>query len=369
MSSWRRASPTFESRALGCLLGGAVGDALGAPIEFLKLDAIRKAHGPAGLTDYAPAYGRIGAITDDTQMTLFTAEGLLRAYVRAATKGICNPTSVVLHAYLRWLRTQGETSQHQLFPKTDEATDGWLAGHRDLWSRRGPGATCLSALRDPPGDLRAKNDSKGCGGLMRVAPVGLFYSSRAERGHDPAPLEMGKDLAWLTHGHVDGWHPAAYFAQLIALLRDGHDLRAAVDLALAQIEPWHYAEGTLAAIDRAVKLADDGGAPTAEKLATLGEGWVADEALAIALYCALVARDFEHGVLLAVNHSGDSDSTGSLVGNLLGVRWGVETIPSRWLERLELRDVIATLAKDLVAAREEKLDAEDEAVWERYPGW
>jgi len=63
----------------GCLLGGAVGDALGAPIEFDDLAKIRSRFGPAGLRDYAPAYGRVDAFTDDTQMTLFTAEGLIRA--------------------------------------------------------------------------------------------------------------------------------------------------------------------------------------------------------------------------------------------------------------------------------------------------
>lgn len=72
-------SASARDRLVGSILGGAIGDALGAPIEFDSLDRIRRRHGPAGLTDYAPAYGRIGAITDDTQMTLFTADGLLLA--------------------------------------------------------------------------------------------------------------------------------------------------------------------------------------------------------------------------------------------------------------------------------------------------
>ena len=82
---------------------------------------------------------------------------------------------------------------------------------------------------------------------------------------------------------------------------------------------------------------------------SLGGGWVAEEALAIGLYCALVARDFAHGVLLAVNHGGDSDSTGSIAGNLLGLVQGEKAIPGRWLERLELRDVITEVADDLWA--------------------
>ncbi len=121
----------------------------------------------------------------------------------------------------------------------------------------------------------------------------------------------------------------------------------------------------LAAIDVAVSLARADGEPTAERVETLGAGWVAEEALAIALYCALVARDYEHGVRLAVNHSGDSDSTGSMAGNVLGVMRGLGQVPPRWLAQLELRDVITTIASDVAGAR----SGEDEPSWDRYPGW
>ena len=100
-------TPSRRDRFLGCLLGGAAGDALGAPVEFMKRATILERFGPRGITSYAPAYGRTGAITDDTQMTLFTAEGLLRAYVRGERRGIGHVPSVVAHAYLRWLKTQG----------------------------------------------------------------------------------------------------------------------------------------------------------------------------------------------------------------------------------------------------------------------
>ena len=99
-----------QNRIRGCLLGGAIGDALGAPVEFMSAAQIRRRFGPDGIGDYAEAYGRRGAITDDTQMTLFTAEGLLRAFVRDTLKGLASFPSVVSHAYLRWLRTQGVTA-------------------------------------------------------------------------------------------------------------------------------------------------------------------------------------------------------------------------------------------------------------------
>jgi hypothetical protein len=101
---------TDLERFRGCLLGGAVGDALGAPVEFMSLEEVRRRFGTDGVTGMVPGVWPAGSITDDTQMTLFTADGLLRAQVRWAGKGICHPPTVVDRAYARWLTTQGESS-------------------------------------------------------------------------------------------------------------------------------------------------------------------------------------------------------------------------------------------------------------------
>ncbi len=104
----RQWKSTIQNRFLGCMLGGAVGDALGAPVEFMSRQEILRKFGPRGLTDLAPAYGGIGKITDDTQMTLFTAEGLLRAWSRYCDKGMgINFVGTTHFAYQRWLITQG----------------------------------------------------------------------------------------------------------------------------------------------------------------------------------------------------------------------------------------------------------------------
>ena len=110
----------------------------------MTMSEIRAAFGPDGVADYAPAYGRVGAVTDDTQMTMFTAEGLLRGVCRAGAGGFSHTPSVVYHAYVRWLHTQGERSAKEKFEHHD---DGWLIGVGALHSRRAPGATCLAALR------------------------------------------------------------------------------------------------------------------------------------------------------------------------------------------------------------------------------
>ena len=342
----------------GCLLGGAVGDALGAAVEFKTLEEIRTEFGPAGIRDYGVAYGRTGAITDDTQMTLFTGEALLRAEHCRVRDPACRTADVAWHAYLRWLRTQGEVVQPRGLP--DE--DGWLVGVKGLHSRRAPGVTCLAALRKGRmGTIRDPlNDSKGCGGVMRVAPAGFAHGQ---------PFRLGCELAALTHGHPTGWLAAGYLAQLIHDIADGASLDEGAVRALDVLRRHPGHEETASAVEKALWMsrAPRGSAADVE---SLGEGWVAEEALAIGLYAALAAEGFEHGVLLAVNHSGDSDSTGAITGSLLGVALGELAIPRRWLDRLELRDVIEQVADDLhrhYGAGSLPCDGGQCGSWARYP--
>lgn len=279
-----------------------MGDALGAPVEFMTREQIVRRFGPNGITDYAPAYGGLGRITDDTQMTLFTAEGLLRAWVRGCLRGITSFPGVTAKAYLRWLRTQGEHPTCDVDFDANET--GWLFQQQQLHSPRAPGNTCLSALKSmkSPGQP-APNDSKGCGGVMRVAPVGLFVWRRGQSPDDA--FDLGAKLASLTHGHPSGYLPAGALAVLIHALTDGQTLADGLATAKACLRMREGHEETLSAIDRAEALATT----SFERdiaISQLGQGWVAEEALAISIYCALVARDFKHGVILAVNHGGDS---------------------------------------------------------------
>ena len=371
--SKRQQRRTVQGRFAGCLLGGAVGDALGAPVEFMKRTEILRKFGPKGITQYAPAYGGIGRITDDTQMTLFTAEGLIRAWVRGCMKGITTYSGVTAHAYLRWLQTQGERPTCDIDFGTDET--GWLFQQRDLHSRRAPGNTCLAALRAMKSlGEPARNDSKGCGGVMRVAPVGLFAWRLRQQETPQDAFRLGTELAALTHGHPTGTLTGGVLAVLILALTDGASLPDAlvVSKAILRSEPGH--EETLRAIELAESLAASG-QPHEAAISQLGQGWIAEEALAISIYCALVARNFKHGVILAVNHDGDSDSTGSITGNLLGAMHGVRAIPAEWLEPLELREVITSLAEDLYAFKDWEIgeyseNAEmNQRIWQKYPGF
>jgi ADP-ribosylglycohydrolase len=335
---WSRAQQQdFRSRVRGCLLGGAVGDALGAGVEFESLDGIRTAHGAAGITGYVPAYGRRGAVTDDTQMSLFTVEGLIRAHVRRDT-GVWHPPSDIHAAYLRWVATQRDWGPDERQPDL-----GWLAREEWLYARRAPGQACLSGLEDGlMGTLeKPKNPhSKGCGTVMRSAPFGLLV------GWDPGLVfQLSMECAVLTHGHPTGYLAAGALAVIVHTVVRGGALEEGVHLALALLSERPGHEETTAAL-RAALDAVRAGEPSAKRVESLGEGWVAEEALAVGLYCALVAEDVRAGLLLAVNHSGDSDSTGAVCGNLLGVLHGETALPPEWLGELEGRGTILTLADD-----------------------
>jgi ADP-ribosylglycohydrolase len=322
-------------RAAGCLLAGAVGDALGAPVEFIDRPEIIRRFGPGGIRDYAPAYGGIGKITDDTQMTLFTAEGCLRALRNAATSGDRDGVDIIRNAYLRWLGTQTAAASAQ-----HGNANSWLLGHADLFSRRAPGNTCLSALSRRGAE---RNDSKGCGGIMRVAPCGILHV-----GQPALAFNLGSVSAKLTHGHPTGYLSAGVFSAIIAEIMAGKSLMAAINVGRDILIGLPDHAETLQALDMARSLAASGKAPD-EAIPILGQGWIAEEALAISLYCALRAQSLEEGVITAVNISGDSDSTGAITGNLLGAIYGASAIPQRWLTTLELKDVIETVARDLVS--------------------
>jgi ADP-ribosylglycohydrolase len=364
-----------ENHYTGCLLGGAIGDALGAPVEFMELDGIRLQYGPQGITDYVEYPGRIGEFTDDTQMTLFTAEGLLRANHRAVLKGIGGATiPITYQSYLRWLHTQGSSAQS--VPDGWGVWDiekGWLINEPSLFRSRAPGNTCLDALMAGlPGTIeRPINTSKGCGGIMRMAPVGLLFDNPR------SAFDIGCQLAALTHGHPSGYLSAGVFAVIIQQLTAGVDLESAITGSLAHLcaPPGH--EETLHAITGAVNLfhqttagVETGTLNLADQIGKLGRGWVGEEALAISLFCSLHhEHDFRSGVLASVNHSGDSDSTGSITGNILGLINGIESIPDKWISNLRSARIVLQVGKDLHTGCKGNTDEPDEEWWGKYPGY
>ncbi|MFJ5292422.1 ADP-ribosylglycohydrolase family protein [Streptomyces sp. NPDC088348] len=327
----------FRSRVRGCLLGGALGDALGAGVAGHGLDAIRETHGAGGLTDFVAVYGRRGAVTAATQLSLFTVDGLIRAQVRRDT-GAWHPPTDVYRAHLRWAATQRDWG-----PDERRKDNGWLACEEWLYTRRDPARSCLAGFGDEVmGTLdKPRNpEARDASAVSRSAPFGLLV------GWEPALVfQLAVECAAQTHGHPTGYLSAGAHAVIVHGLARGESLDAAVQHALGQLTPRPGHQPVTDALQHALGAVRQG-MPSPTRVESLGDGELAEDALAIGVYCALVGEDVRHGLRLAVNHSGPSQATGAICGGLLGALHGETALPPGWLAELEGRPTVLQLADD-----------------------
>ena len=345
------AAISIEDRFRGCLLGGALGDALGYPVEFMTTEQIAQAYGKNGITELPVSReDGVALFSDDTQMTLFTAEGIIWADALGAKNEISSYTTYVFYSYQRWLYTQIgiiASREYSDILKRDGQFSSVLLREKELFEQRAPGSTCISALKEASGHnygrmINKINDSKGCGGVMRVAPAGLYFCRDSERA-----FRMAAEFAAITHTHPTGYLAAGALGAIIAELINGADIEEAVDISLYILKSYDSCMETCRALDNARQL-DAADVPPVESVRRLGKGWVAEEALAIAVYCALChSGNAGNALRLAVNHDGDSDSTGAICGNIMGAHLGTEAFPRKWRKKLQLEHLISDIASQL----------------------
>ncbi|WP_092375233.1 ADP-ribosylglycohydrolase family protein [Micromonospora phaseoli] len=324
-----------SGRAAGSLYGLAYGDALGKPTEFRTVAEIERQYGPAGPRELA---GDPALVTDDTQMALAVAWALHDA--PAYTAEVVEP--LLRRRFLDWAASPD--------------------------NNRAPGMTCLRACaelsRGLPWQQATQAGSKGCGANMRVTPVGLLDVD-LDTLAGLAQLQAG-----LTHGHPTGLAASELTAYAVRLLIDGaalaelpglltgraHDQRLVYrgdwlgDLWQRPGERtceefvargWDECLRALARLDAALAAPDDGDDPCR----LTGEGWIAEEALATALYCAIRHSDDPVGALArGARTAGDSDSIAALAGAFVGAARGMAAWPADWATRIEYADQLAALA-------------------------
>lgn len=344
----------------GSLFGGAMGDALGYPVEFMSIEQIREKYGKDGIHEYTlDKKSGLALISDDTQMTLFTANGILVADTRLSMRGVGGrPIGYVICSYLDWLLTQQtdfETSRKMKFHQRRS----WLLDVPELYSRRSPGNTCISSLIETKNsdrhywDFMKKpiNKSKGCGAVMRIAPLGLFeYYVGIETLDEEAAL-----ISAITHGHSLGYMTSSVLVHIINRIvypqKETSTLKEIVEEARDCVYKIFKKDKHINELRNIINLAirlSENDKSDIENISKIGEGWVAEETLAIAIYCSLrYQNDFSKAIIAAVNHSGDSDSTGAVTGNIAGAVVGYEKIEDKWKHKLELSDVISEIATDL----------------------
>ena len=359
-----------KDRIRGSMMAGAAGDALGYTVEFMSRRSIIAQYGSKGITKFDLSSDGKALVSDDTQMTLFTACGMLMGVTRGYMRGIGGqPEKYVDGAYLDWYYTQTGRKKKML---TDDFHYTWLRDLPELAHRRAPGNTCLSACESLLQGKDVQNHSKGCGGIMRVAPMALLmagYWSRNKSFYNVQQMdEAGAEVAAVTHKHPLAFLPSAMLTHLIyrVIRMEENEIKANIaDIALETInvldniykDEYEEDKRFLATLTRkAVKLATNSKSD-AENIRMLGEGWTGDEAWAIALYCVVRhIGSIEDAIIAAVNHDGDSDSTGAVCGNIMGAIYGYEAMKHKRLfcpqdkeleQTLELSNIILTLADDL----------------------
>ncbi|MFD9278557.1 ADP-ribosylglycohydrolase family protein [Streptomyces mirabilis] len=335
---WGRAEQQdFRSRVRGTLLGAAVGDALGAPVDGLTLEGIREAHGAEGLVDLAFGHGRRGSVTHLTQLILFSLDGLIRAQVRRDT-GAWHPPTDLHRAYRRWAATQSDWG-----PDERRKDDGWLAREEWLYARRDPARSCLIGFGDDiMGTLDApKNPGEpGPEAAARSAPFGLLV------GWEPQlVMQLAVECAAQTHGHPTAYLAAGAYAVIVHALARGESLDGAVQRALAILAARPGQQPVADALQHALGAVRQG-MPAPGRVEELAGDGTAEGLLAVAVYCALVGDDIRHGLCLAVNQSGPSGVAGALTGGLLGALHGETALPPAWLAELEGRPTMLALADD-----------------------
>lgn len=309
----------------GCLLGGALGDALGYPVEFEKVSQMSQDH------DFDKIVDKL-IVSDDTQMTLFTANALLLdGNLRINT----------WNCYQDWLETQFKQGKSEL----SHRPISWLMEYPEMYASREPGRTCLMTLmRGIPGDLNEPiNQSKGCGALMRVAPLAFI---------DREDLYLvAIENSALTHGHQMSHIASAALVSLLRYISEGETLCDSVSLMRQDIKRIFMGSLEVKVFDDLLQqaiFASEKDFDDMEIISRLGEGWVAEETLAIALYCSLkYSNDLKKALRVAVLHDGDSDSTGSVTGQILGTLLGAKKLPQEEIKRLDLLEPLMKMIERL----------------------
>jgi ADP-ribosylglycohydrolase len=301
-----------QDKAQAIVYGLALGDALGWPIEFLNMQKVNIIYGPEGIQEPP----RPALYTDDTQTTLTIAE----AIIEAGRGDIETLMSALSRRLIEWSNS----------PENDRA----------------PGHTVTEAVRTLEAGVpwrEAGSLTKGNGSAIRVAPIGFAYQA------DPGKLrEIAHATGIATHAHPASDAAAIAAAYLIKLALDG-------------VPPEEYIRQTLAFTDGLSGEFDDAMLRIGHvqewtdeyaAITQLGSGWVGEEAVAMAVYCAIRHQDdFASAVRRAVNIPGDSDSVGCITGGLVAARVGLDGIPKNWIAQLEHLDYLTDVANRLAALR------------------
>ena len=329
----------------GCLLGMAVGDAMGYAIDGKTWAEIQDAYGPNGLLGYDLQESEFAQITSYTQFAAFLCNGLLLS----VSRGKVDYLRYAKLSLKEWLR-----SQH--FYRDPETSLCWLAKLPQFRRKQCRDARMLDDLRlemygstDSP-----RNNNNAPGAITSAVSVGLFYNPRRL-----SPEQVGTvsgELVALTHGNPEAFLSGVVLAYAITGILQEPDVpladqfQQAIRVMDGQFRSRFFqAEELAMQLRRAIALAKSGTVDIQEGMEQLG-CMDAPQCLAGAMYaCLLYPNDFDSAIITAVNHSGMSAAVGAVTGAILGAKLGEDALPDFYLESLDCADALRCLAEDMVS--------------------
>lgn len=324
----------------GCLLGLAVGDAMGYAVDEKNWEEICEDYGPNGLLGYDSVNGRAVA-SSHTQVAAYAANGLLLAVTRGRHESASRFVGVALKEWAR--------KQH--LPGDPEKCYCWVSHMSVMRQRRCKDIRMLDALRMELGTPeKPANRHSTPGPLTGAMMVGLAYDEKYMQPRQVGTL--GAQVVALTNGSPYAFLSGAVLANLIAGILQEPDLALkeqvlqAIEAMQIQFAFHPQTEEVAKYLMDAVVLAESAKDPrqVMEDFSCRD----ARECTAAAIYACLVCpEDFDAAMILAINHSGRSGAVGALAGGILGAKLGAEVLPEFYLETLECGDVLQTLAADL----------------------
>ncbi len=310
----------WENRVLGCLLGGAVGDGLGYDQDLAEWHEVRD---ETGQVYFEPQQVRTLdlPVSHATQMSLFTLEGL-------GEVDLTNSADVVARirlAYLDWMQTQER--------QPGAARHGDLCLYREMQVKRNPSAASLSSLATGGEGtlLNPLNQTRDCGGLARVAPLGLVPGWDLAR-----TMQTAAEVTAITHGHPEERWSAAAMAGLVHEANQGRCLQDSGRTVCGGLAAHPEAADVVQKLALALKLAQGNVANPLYFTHRLGSGKQAAEALATGLYCALSGRSFADALMIGANQIDNSHVVAALTGQLYGAAHGVADLPHAWIRKLDV---------------------------------
>ncbi len=332
----------------GCLLGLAVGDAMGYTIDNKCWEHIQQYYGPDGLMGYDLVNG-YADVTSHTQLAAFTANGLLLGMTRGQLRGVMAPFIRYIEiAHWEWAASQRRYDQ----PKRIFC---WVYNFEEMRRRRCTDTRMLDTLnRHLPSSLESPSTRyDGPGSISAAVSVGLFAGNRQipQREID----RLGAESVALTFGSPDAFIAGAVVTHLInrCLREPEKELRQLVEDAMGAVQKQfraQYAQATAEVCNllrQALTLAEDDNLTQVQAMERL-ECLTAAQAVAGAVYACLTCRDnFDSAMITAVNHSGRSAAVGCLAGAIMGLRMGDQALPDFYLECLEPTEMLRELADDL----------------------